>query len=99
MTGLPDLNNYNVVDVYNDEGIQSAEAFTPYRDHWTPRLDWTVGRRGIPYYDWGINTGFDWIRDQAFSGPYSPKKNVFLKSQEGEYVQSGFNLLTRLTSI
>ncbi len=24
-----------------------------------PRLDWTVGRRGIPYWDWGVHTGSD----------------------------------------
>ena len=36
-----------------------------------PRLDWTVGRRGIPYWDWGVHTGADWIRDQSYSGPYS----------------------------
>ncbi len=54
-----------------------------------PRLDWSVGRRGIPYWDWGIHTGMDWIRDQAFSGPYSPKKQVYKKSQEGIYTETG----------
>jgi starch-binding outer membrane protein, SusD/RagB family len=48
-----------------------------------PRLDWSVGRRGIPYWDWGVHTGSDWIRDQTYSGPYSPKKQVYKKSQEG----------------
>ena len=48
-----------------------------------PRLDWSVGRRGIPYWDWGVHTGADWIRDQTYSGPYSPKKQVYKKSQEG----------------
>ena len=47
-----------------------------------PRLDWSVGRRGIPYWDWGVHTGSDWIRDQTYSGPYSPKKQVYKKSQE-----------------
>jgi starch-binding outer membrane protein, SusD/RagB family len=54
-----------------------------------PRLDWSVGRRGIPYWDWGIHTGTDWIRDQAFAGPYSPKKQVYKKSQEGIYTETG----------
>jgi starch-binding outer membrane protein, SusD/RagB family len=48
-----------------------------------PRLDWSVGRRGIPYWDWGVHTGSDWIRDQTYSGPYSPKKAVYKKSQQG----------------
>lgn len=47
-----------------------------------PRLDWTVGRDGVPYKDWpsapnttGIHEA-SWIRDEAFGGPYSPKKHV-----------------------
>jgi hypothetical protein len=50
-----------------------------------PRLDWTVGRKGIPYWDWGLHTGTDWIRDQTYSGPYNPKKAVYKKSQTGQY--------------
>ena len=47
-----------------------------------PRLDWTVGRDGVPFKDWGRH-GFnaagqpsDWVRARAYGGPYSPKKNV-----------------------
>jgi len=54
-----------------------------------PRLDWSAGRRGIPYWDWGIHTGSDWIRDQSYSGPYSPKKQVYKQSQEGTYTEVG----------
>jgi hypothetical protein len=54
-----------------------------------PRLDWSVGRKGIPYWDWGIHTGADWIRDQTYSGPYSPKKQVYKKSQEGKLTEVG----------
>ncbi|MCK4699656.1 MAG: RagB/SusD family nutrient uptake outer membrane protein, partial [Bacteroidales bacterium] len=54
-----------------------------------PRLDWSVGRRGIPYWDWDIHTGSDWIRDQTYSGPYSPKKQVYKQSQEGTYTEVG----------
>jgi len=54
-----------------------------------PRLDWTVGRRGIPYWDWGIHSGSDWIREQSYAGPYSPKKMVYKKSQEGIYTEVG----------
>jgi hypothetical protein len=52
-----------------------------------PRIDWSVGRRGIPYWDWGIHTGQDWLRDQTFAGPYSPKKQVYKKSDEGKYTE------------
>ncbi len=54
-----------------------------------PRLDWSAGRRGIPYWDWGIHTGQDWIRDQSYAGPYSPKKQVYKKSQEGTFTEVG----------
>lgn len=40
-----------------------------------PRLDWTVGRDNVPYKDWGVHEP-DWIRQAAYGGPYSPKKNV-----------------------
>jgi hypothetical protein len=40
-----------------------------------PRLDYTVGRDGVPYKDWGPHAS-GWIRAPAYGGPYSPKKNV-----------------------
>jgi len=86
-TGLPDLDNYNNNPVKSDDGHASSDPFTPETGTLDPRLDWTVGRRGIPYLDWGIHPGGDWVRDQDFAGPYSPKKNVFYKGQQGQYVQ------------
>jgi len=44
-----------------------------------PRLDWTVGRDGVPYKDWGKHAA-GWIRAPAYGGPYSPKKNVHEKA-------------------
>lgn len=41
-----------------------------------PRLDWSVGRDDVPYYDHG-NHNPSWIRDRAFAGPFSPKKQQF----------------------
>jgi hypothetical protein len=48
-----------------------------------PRLDWTVGRKGVPYKDWGI---YDttWVRDPANGGPYSPKKTIHEKGSGAE---------------
>ncbi len=40
-----------------------------------PRLDWSVGRDGVPYKDWNLHSRA-WIRDASYSGPYSPKKNI-----------------------
>lgn len=39
-----------------------------------------MGRRGIPYLDWGVHPGKSYIRDQTYGGPYSPKKHVSHKS-------------------
>jgi len=54
-----------------------------------PRLDWSAGRRGIPFWDWGIHTGADWIRDQSYAGPYTSKKAVYKKSQDGIWTDVG----------
>lgn len=83
-TGLPLFTTFNSTDLLNDEGLASTAAFTP--DGTTPldpRLDWTVGRRGIPYLDWGLHPGNNWIRQVANGGPYSPKKNVPYLSDAG----------------
>jgi hypothetical protein len=41
-----------------------------------PRLDWTVGRDGVPYKDWAQHEA-GWIRQVSYGGPYSPKKAVY----------------------
>ena len=87
--GLPYLDTYNDEKVTNDQGLAVIDPFTEYTGQVDPRLDWAVGRRGIPYWDWGEHTGTDWIRDQTFAGPYSPKKQVYKKSQEGIYTEVG----------
>ncbi|MBO0934230.1 RagB/SusD family nutrient uptake outer membrane protein [Fibrella aquatilis] len=83
--GLPLLDgSYNVGanQLKTDQGIASKDPFTPDANPVDPRLDWSIGRRGIPYLDWQVHPGLDWIRDQGFAGPYSPKKFVFYKSQD-----------------
>lgn len=83
--GLPFLDgSYNNTDLKSDQGLKTSDAFTP--DKTTPidpRLDWTVGRRGIPFLDWGLMGGQDWIRNQASAGPYMGMKHMFYKSQIG----------------
>jgi hypothetical protein len=90
ITGLPDLDNFNVVNVKYDSALKSTDPFTPYTGTLDSRLDWTVGRRGIPYLDWGNHPGNDWIIDQNYGGPYSPKKNVYYKSQETHLTDAEF---------
>ncbi len=84
--GLPLLDgSYNVGanQLVTDQGLLSTDPFTPDAGPVDPRLDHSIGRRGIPYLDWGLFPGYDWIRDQAYAGPYSPKKYIYYKSQEG----------------
>jgi hypothetical protein len=91
VNGLPLLTTFNDVNVKSDQGLKSTDPFVP--DNTTPldpRLDWTVGRRGIPYLDWGAHPGQKWIRDQSNGGPYSPVKNIYYKSQEGKFTDAGF---------
>ena len=88
--GLPNLDNCNLTDVKNDQGLQSSDPFEPDAGYLDPRLDWTVGRRGIPYLDWGVHPGNNWIRNQINGGPYTPIKNVYYKAQEGLYNDIGF---------
>ena len=88
-TGLPLLTTFNDADVTSDQGIEATAPFTPYSGTLDPRLDWTVGRRGIPYLDWGIHPGKTYVRDQAYGGPYSPKKHVMYRSDVGTNTFAG----------
>lgn len=87
-SGLPLLDNsYNSAanQLKNDQGVPSKTAFTPDGGNVDPRLDHTVGRRGIPYLDWQDHPGQDWIRNQPNGGPYSPKKFTYYKSDVGKF--------------
>ncbi|GAB3804665.1 RagB/SusD family nutrient uptake outer membrane protein [Spirosoma humi] len=83
--GLPYLDDYNSHPVKNDMGLTSAQSFTPDTGPVDPRLDWTVGRRGLPYLDWGIHPGQDWVRAQSYGGPYAPKKNIYWRATQAQY--------------
>ena len=82
--GLPLLDgsyNTGANELKNDQGVPTSAAFTPDAGPVDPRLDFSIGRRGIPYLDWQVHPGQDWIRDQGYAGPYSPKKFVFYRTQ------------------
>lgn len=48
-----------------------------------PRVDHSIGRRGIPYLDWQSFPGKPWIRNQPNAGPYETKKYAYYKSDLG----------------
>lgn len=75
-TGLPLIDTYQNSPLPHDNGIESNQAFTPYQGSLDSRLDWSVGRRGIPYRDWGIHPGKAWVRNQFNTGPYNVIKNI-----------------------
>ena len=81
-TGLPLFDHYNDADLKNDQGLVSSDPFTPSTDPVDSRLDWSVGRRGIPYLDWGVHPGKSYITTQDEGGPYSPIKNVYYQAQQ-----------------
>ncbi len=90
--GLPLLDTYNQTDVANDYGINSDEAFTPETRPLDPRLDYTVGRRGIDFNGWGVNVGKDWIRATFadISGPYLAKKSMYYAGEDANMGTGGW---------
>ncbi len=72
--GLPLFDTFNDADLTADDNVD-------------PRLDWTAGRDGVPYFDWG-NHERAWIRDPSNGGIYSPKKAQFHKEHQGIYDSS-----------
>ncbi|MEP7266227.1 MAG: RagB/SusD family nutrient uptake outer membrane protein, partial [Saprospiraceae bacterium] len=80
---------YSKVDVPNDQGISASVAFTLDKSvPVDPRLDWTVGRRGINFLDWGPMPGSTWIRDQAYAGPFTGKKWMYYLGEESSTTHS-----------
>ncbi|WP_319590992.1 RagB/SusD family nutrient uptake outer membrane protein [uncultured Draconibacterium sp.] len=80
--GLPMFDTFNDTDLANDQGVASEDEFVPTDHALDPRVDHTISRRGIPYKDWGINRGANWIRKQADGGPYLPVAKPFFKKSE-----------------
>jgi len=80
---------YNTVDLPNDQGLSSSATFNLDKSiPVDPRLDWTVGRRGVNFLDWGPMPGATWIRDQGYSGPYIGKKWMYYLAEEGSTTHS-----------
>ena len=90
--GLPLLDgSYNATEneLVTDFLIDSNDdSFAPDSNPLDPRVDHSIGRRGIPYLDWIAHPGKKWIRKQDYAGPYSPKKYVYYKSQEGSFTDA-----------
>ena len=83
--GLPLLDgSFDNTLLKSDQGVAAGDV-TYLPDTTTPldsRLDWTAGRRGIPFLDWGPMPGASWARAQLDAGPYINVKNVYRKGQQ-----------------
>lgn len=97
--GLPFLDMYatNAHKLKDDYGLPTAPA-VPAIDPFVidtaavdPRLDWTVGRRNIPFLGYGNMPGAKWFKDQLHGGPYFTKKWHIYKSQVGTFSTVGFS--------
>ncbi|MBK8502969.1 MAG: RagB/SusD family nutrient uptake outer membrane protein [Saprospiraceae bacterium] len=87
-SGLPLLDgsyNSDANAIKHDYGVEAGDPFTPDAGNLDPRIDHSIGRRGIPYLDWIAHPGKAWIRSQPYAGPYSPKKYIYYKSQENTF--------------
>ena len=89
---IPQGNAYRLGanELKTDQGLQSSREFTPDQGNLDPRLDHTIGRRGIPFLDWAAHPGQNWIRDQSYAGPYTPKKYTYAKAEDNTRDKSGW---------
>lgn len=83
-----DANGLPLLDSWYS-GLNVSDPATPYVGTVDPRIDLTMGRKGIPYLDWGLHPGDDWIRNPVNDGHFSPKKNVYAASQKDSYTDVG----------
>lgn len=74
--GLPMIDTYNT-------GKNVGDPTSPYTGTLDPRLDLTVGRKDIPFLDWGPHPGLAWIRDPSTNGWMNARKTAYAKSQQG----------------
>lgn len=84
-----DANGLPLLDESYATGLKVSDPTTPYAGTLDPRIDWTMGRKPIPYLDWGNHPGDDWIRNPVNDGHFSPKKNVYAESQKGAFTDVG----------
>jgi hypothetical protein len=82
-----DANGFPLLDASGNwigyQGNHVSDPTTPYTGNLDPRIDLTMGRKGIPYLDWGLHPGDAWIRNVANDGHLSPRKNTYASSQKG----------------
>ena len=78
--GLPLLDNSyrngTSVSYVNPNTTDGAPISLNSNEAVDPRLDFAIGRYGIPYKDWGLPKN-DWVRNPVNGGVFLPKKHVY----------------------
>lgn len=85
--GLPLLDGSYRTNPYLGTASTATQAFDP-------RLDYTVGRKGVNYLDYGIMPGNDWVREPTFGGPFVGIKTMVPKAQFAANTVSGAPYIT-----
>lgn len=82
--GLPLLDNSYRSEPYVSVKNPSTEEDAPLSVNTDvpvdPRIDFAIGRFGIPYKDWGLPKS-NWVRDMSNGGFFMPKKHVYTKKE------------------
>ena len=98
--GLPMLDGSYRTNPYKSDFGLTGTAKAQYTVDTTiavdPRLDYTVGRRGVPYRDWGTMPGDAWIRDPAYAGPFVGVKHMVDGAVRGTETVAGAPYITSL---
>ena len=98
--GLPLLDNsYRDNPYLSDLNLSQTEKASYSLNkklRFDPRLDYTVGRRGVPYLDYGVMPGDDWIRDSKYAGPFVGIKTMIPQSLYAAHAVPGEPYLTGL---
>ena len=103
ITGLPLINGayLQTGGIKRDWGVLSATAWTPHTGPVDSRLDWNMGRRGVPYLDWGVHPGRNWhrwptvtcysfIKNTAMQGGGNSEREV---TNEGPRTANAYNMI------
>ncbi len=80
-----DANGIPVANPQNNQVLDPAgqAGLTQYAGNVDTRLDWTIGRNGVPYLDWGTYLT-SWQRDVS-AGPFGAKKTCIRQGQVGAF--------------
>jgi len=89
VNGIPMFDTYNNGDFYNNSPLKTMTVQDGLNNPVDPRLDFTVGRLGVPWKDYkDFNYDINWAREPATYGYYSCKK--FLVSPTSTYRVKGW---------